>query len=147
MVKEWPSASLSFYFHCLQHGYLHAGKVEWRGDPREAHRRYLSSWDLSVISDAEEAEHDPESGDEGGDNSQPIAIMEKVDNSPVQTEESASISSDYLQSLLNAASGQQGGSLDSLQSVGVLDSPLISRNSDSAGMISLYRTVSFTIDY
>ena len=115
------------------------GRVEWRGDPREAHRRYLSSWDLSVISDTEEVESqaDADSTAEGADNSQSKVNIERDDNSAVHTEEeSGSISSDYLQSLLNAASGaQQAGSLDSLQSVGVLDSPRISRNSDSGGKL------------
>lgn len=83
------------------------GRVEWRGDPREPHRRYLSSWDLSIISDAEEGD------------------------SLVETE--SVVSSDYTRSLLNLASGPQVGSLDSLQSVGILDSPSMSRDTDTPG--------------
>lgn len=76
--------------------------MEWRGDPREAHRRYLSTCDLSIISDAEE------------------------DSTVVDTE---SVSSGYTRSLLQVAG--QGGSQDSMQSVGTLDSLLVSRASDS----------------
>ena len=79
------------------------GRVEWRGDPREAHRRYLSSSDLSIISDAEEGD------------------------SLVETE---SVSSEYTQSLLNLGSGPTG-SIESMQYAGTTDSPLVSKASDS----------------
>lgn len=82
------------------------GRVEWRGDPREPHKRYLSSWDLTVISDTDEVDA-----------------------------ELSSHSAEKNISLPNLSVGH-GGSLDSIQSLGVLDSPMLSRRSaDSQGKI------------
>ncbi|XP_067932762.1 uncharacterized protein [Watersipora subatra] len=65
-----------------------SGRVEWRGDPRESHKRCFSALDLSIISDAEEGD------------------------SLVETE---SISSDYTRSLLNIASEPSANSVDHFQ--------------------------------
>ena len=77
------------------------GRVEWRGDPREAHRNYTSLCDLSIISDAEEGD------------------------SIVETE---SVSSEYTRSLLNIASVEQTGSVDSLPSAAIAEGSTRSHN-------------------
>jgi len=111
--------------------------VEWRGDPREAHRRYLSSCDLSVIADTEEVEQDGEEVEQDGEEIEEDGeeveqtFGEQESASLVESEDS--VSSEFTRSLLNLPSASHTGSSDSLPSVGVTDSPQFPRSSGPPG--------------